>query len=430
MLVNKVLQIVKTSKLFKSLSVYFVSQLVTALLPIIIIPIISRTLSLNDYGSYSLYKSIFGFLIPLVGLSFSNAVVRKYYSIEKENFMSYMLTLIVTITIAAVFLYLVLILNMGYLLRVLKTDDQSIVLYSLYVAYFTSISSILLGYYRVINDSKRYFISNILIIVVTICGVLFLRYQYFLTLSNLLNVHLIAVVISVFYNLLDFFKGQTSKLSIDFSYLKDTFKYCLPLVLFSLLAQVFALGDRFFINYYLDKDKLALYSTGLQMAFAIPLVGQSIQLAWTPFVFEKMTHSERHDQLKKITIFFWIILVVFTVLYIIVYPYIFKLFLPRNYDSVLQYYYLFIIAGLFQSLYWLYNPFLLFYERNSLFVYITLIAALASIILDYIYVERGLIWMASIYTLSWFLQFILLLIAIRYVKNLKKRLQDHSQNPS
>lgn len=418
-MVKKTLDFFKTNKLLKNLSVYFISQLITALLPIIIIPIISRALTLNDYGSYSLYKSIFGFLTPLVGLSFSNAVVRKYYNIEKNQFKSYMLTLMATITVAAILIYLIILIDLKFLLKVLKIQDPSILYFALAVTYFTSVSAILVGFYRVVDDTKKYLFSNLIIILLTIVGVFYIKNYHILTLTNLMWIHLMAILVSVIYNLLTFFSSEKN-IKLDFTNLKDTLKYCFPLIIFSLLAQIYALGDRFFINYYLDKDSLALYSAGLQMAFLIPMIGQSIQLAWTPYVFDQMTNNKKNHKLSQITYMFCGVLVFFSIAYCVIYPFIFKIFLPISYQSVLQYYYLFIIAGLFQSLYWLYNPFLLFYEKNAYFIYITLIAAIVSITLNFIFVKNGLIWIAAIYTLSWSIQFVCLIIIIKYVKNAKK----------
>ncbi len=421
-----ILEHIRLNKIFQNISVYFILQLTTALLPIIIIPIITRKLSLIDIGNYSLYKSVLGFLIPLVGLSFSNAVIRKYFSIERQYFFSYLFTLIFVVSVVCIGVFLIFLLNMGYVMQSLKTTNTSIVLYSLSMAYLTSVSYIFLGYYRVIKDIKKYIISNSIIITVTVVGLIILMTQGLLTLGNLLNIHLFALAVSVFYNLFDYFKRRTSKVILDFSNMSDTLKYCLPLILFALLAQLFALGDRFFINYFLDKDSLALYSVGHQMAFAIPLVGQSIQLAWTPFVFEQLSRNEPQEKLRKFTFLFIILLTFLSIIYAFVYPMIFKLFLPQDYYSVLNYYYFFIIAGFFQSLYWLYNPFLLYHERNSLFVYITLAAAAFSVTLNYLYVERGLMWMASIFALSWLIQFVCLLIAITYVKKLKMDLRSGS----
>lgn len=418
-MIQKAIVFFKSSKLLKNLSVYFISQLFTALLPIIIIPIISRTLSLYDYGAYSLYKSIFGFMTPLIGLSFSNAVVRKYYNIGRNEFKSYMFTLMATITAGAVFIYIIVLMDLEFLLKVLKITDPSILYFALVVTYLTSVSAILVGFYRVIDDTKKYLISNIIIIFITIIGVFYIKNNHLLTLTNLMWTHVLAIFISVNYNLITFFRSEKN-IKLDFTHLKDTLQYCFPLIIFSLLAQIYALGDRFFINYYLDKDSLALYSAGLQMAFLIPMIGQSIQLAWTPYVFDQMTNNHINHKLKKFTLLFCALLLFFSLIYAVIYPFIFKIFLPISYQSVLQYYYLFIIAGLFQSLYWLYNPFLLFYEKNSFFIYITLIAAIVSITLNFFFVKNGLFWIAAIYTLSWAIQFVCLLIAIKYVENTKK----------
>lgn len=375
-------------------------------------------MSLQDYGSYSLYKTIFGFLIPVVGISFSNAVIRKYYSIDKSEFNSYILSLIVTMTLATGFFYILILLTLNFWLGIFKIDDPSIITYSLFVAYFTSVSAVILSYYRVNSKTNSYLISNLIIVIVTIVGVLLLKYSDELDLDNLLKLHLLAITISVVYNSFTFFRNG-GRVHFSTIYLKDTFKYCLPLVVYSILAQIYASGDRFFINYYLDKDSLALYSAGIQMAFVIPIIGQSIQLAWTPYVFEQLSGESENTRLGKITVYLCFAVILISLIYAFIYPVIFKLFLPESYHSVLQYYFLFIIAGLFQSLYWLYNPFLLFYERNTFFIYITLFAALISVLLNAFFVKNGLIWVASVFALSWIIQFVCLIMAIKYVKNSK-----------
>jgi O-antigen/teichoic acid export membrane protein len=416
---KKFISIVKSSKLFKNMSIYFGAQMITALLPIIIIPIISRTISLTEYGDYSLYKTIYGFLIPLVGLSFSNAVVRKYYTIEKKYFRDYMITLIFIILCAAVVVYVFVLFSEEFLLNLLKIKNPTIILYSLYVVSLTCVSSIIVAYYRVLDDTKKYLIHNIIAVVSTLSGIIILENVDLLTLDNILKVHLLSISINVLYNFFTFY-NRDFKLQLDFSNINDTIKYCLPLVVYALLAQIYASGDRFIINYFMGKDNVALYSAGVQMAFVIPMIGQSIQLAWSPYVFEQLTITTEYEKLKKNTLTLVVLLIIFTVFYIAAYPFIFKLFLPKTYNDVLNYYYLFVIAGLFQSLYWLYNPFLLFLEKNSFFIYITVIAAFISLTLNLLFVNRGLQWVACTFVISWVIQFVSLLIAIKYVKNIKK----------
>lgn len=410
---------IRASKFLKNLSVYFISKLVTALLPIIIIPVISRTLSLEDYGSYSLYKTVFGFLIPVIGLSFSNAVLRKFFSIPAENFKSYMLSLITVILATGSLVLALFHLNIDQVMVWLKVSNPLIVYFAVYVAFFTTISGIMMSYFRAIKEPKKFLISNLIVVVITLAGVLSFMYFGELTLKYLLFVHLLAIVCSVLYNAGLIFINS-GNLRLDYSYMKDTFNYCLPLVVYSLLAQVYASSDRFLINYYLGKEQLALYSAGLQMAFAIPIIGQSLQLAWTPHVFESLKKDSIGNPLKRLTRYLMWALTGICVLYTIAYPFIFKIFLPAPFHSVLSFYFLFIIAGLFQSLYWLYSPFLLYYEKNVYFIFITLVSAVISLGLNLIFIENGILWVAGIFALSWAIQFVSLILVTGYVKNSQK----------
>ncbi len=419
MVLNKVLAIIKGHKLVKSMSIYFGSQMISALLPIIIIPIISRTISVSDYGVYSLYKALFAFMIPLIGFSFSNAVIRKYYVIDKVYFKRYIVTLMFIITLGAILFFAVIIINKNYVKEILQIADSNIVFFSLYVVYFTCISMLFFSYYRVKNQTRNFLYGNIINVTLTILGIVFLKFQGILILNHILKVHLIAASFTAFFNMSTFFKTKLD-FKLDFSHIKDTFLYCSPLIVYSIFAQIYVSSDRFIINSYLGKNNVALYSAGIQMAFVIPMIGQAIQLAWTPYVFERLTIDGFSSKLKKITFTLVGLLVIFSVIYTLIYPFIFKLFLPYNYYSVLKFYYLFITAGLFQSLYWLYNPFLLFFERNSFFIYITVVAAIVSLTLNFLFVNFGLIWVASIFAFSWLIQLVLLLISITYVKNSKK----------
>jgi len=421
-MLNK-LWFVFNNKLSKDLSIYFLSQIFTALLPIVIIPVISRSLSIDEYGNYSLYKSIFGFILPLIGLSFSNAVVRKYYSMSQSDYKSYILTLIFILFFSTLLFYLLIQFNLELLLSLLKIDNSLIIFYAIYVAFLTSISSIFLGYYRVTHATGKFLVSNMVIVIITIIGVFLLEVQNELILNNLLFVHLLAILISIIYNAADYLKNNR-KFELDFSNIKDTLLYCWPLIIYSILAQIYAIGDRFIINYYLDKESLAIYSAGLQMAFAIPILGKSIQLAWTPYVFENIKKG-KESKLKYISLYLTIALIVFSILYIIIYPFIFNFFLPNIYNAALEFFILFIVAGFFQSSYWLFSPFLLYYERNVIFIYITLLAAIISVALNFLIVEYGLIWVATVFMLSWIIQFIALLLSIKYVTSFKKIKQEN-----
>jgi O-antigen/teichoic acid export membrane protein len=279
----------------------------------------------------------------------------------------------------------------------------------------------MIAHYRVSNSTIKYLSSTLVGILATFSGILILKNQNILDLGNILKIHLLSIFLVVTFNLFIFFK-EKFKLLFDFSHFADTFIYVIPLVIFSVLAQIYSTSDRFIINYFLGKDNVGLYSAGIQMAFVIPMIGQSIQLAWTPYVFERLTLNSAvaTKKLNKITLLLAAFLIILTIAYAVIYPSIFKVFLPVSYNSVLNFYLFFIIAGLFQSLYWLYNPFLLFYEKNFYFIYITIIAATISLTLNLLFVSDGLAYVATTFALCWLIQFVLLLITISYVKNIKK----------
>ena len=95
-------------------------------------------------------------------------------------------------------------------------------------------------------------------------------------------------------------------------------------------------------------------------------------------------------------------------------PYLIQIFLPENYFTGDKLFKWFVIGGLFQVFYWIINPFLIVYDKNKYFIYITLFSAIISVYLNWTYTVNGIESAAIIYSFIKFIQLISLIISVAY----------------
>ena len=78
------------SDLFKNTGVYTFFNLFDKIIPFLLLPFITRALSVEGYGIYVLFQSLVGFLLPFVTLNTDASILINYFKVDKQKFPSYL----------------------------------------------------------------------------------------------------------------------------------------------------------------------------------------------------------------------------------------------------------------------------------------------------------------------------------------------------
>ena len=106
MLFGKIKKVFEFS-LLKNASVYTVSNLINALIPFLLIPVLTRYLTPEDYGITAMMGVMIGFLTPFIGLSLHGSISVNFYKKDEFNFPEYVsncLLILILTSICATFL--------------------------------------------------------------------------------------------------------------------------------------------------------------------------------------------------------------------------------------------------------------------------------------------------------------------------------------
>lgn len=420
----------KLSKTFKSnrikvLGGYGISHFITVLQPVIIVPLITRSLSVNDYGIYALYIVLFGFLIPLVSFNTSSFLMKEYHGeIEnkKEKYISNFV--LIKIVLLAILIGLAFAFR-TFIVNLLEINSLFIVILALINTFFAGIIDLVKSQLRSEDNLKGFVTINVLSVTLIILLITTFYFLEKLTITWAISIHLLSFLIVASCG---FFKVLGLSFNflrhIDLDVIKRTLRFCWPLVLHSLSAKFFTMGDRFIINKFLDKESLGVYSASFQLAFGVSAAGSIVQMAWSPYIFKTMAKSKVINRnIKKNISLLFIGLTGFALMYMVAYPFVFDLYYPEKYASGLEYYYWFILGGMFQCFYWILNPFLMVFEKNIYFFRITLITSIFSLSFNFLMVKFGIEYLALSYFLSWILQVISMVTALFLISRQNNQVQ-------
>jgi len=362
-------------------SIYTFLNILNKAIPLLLLPIIVRMLTTEDFGRYSLFISVETLLIPIVSLNLHAALSRHYYS---DDFIisDYLSTIMYSILGISFFFFLFIFVVPDFLIKFLglSSDFFKIAILS---ASLMGILGMISNLFRLQRKPWFYGIFSILqsltlfLIIYIFCyinptykSVVFGRFFY---------------VISFFLLSILFLRYKKYLLIIFRKKIFDkALKFSLPTVIYSLSAFVFVSSDRFFINHFLDAKEVGYYAAIYQVASVISILGASVNAAWMPWLFENL---KKKDYLTNIfivklsygLIFAFCIIGLFSSL---LFPFFVKIILPIQFHNHLYLLTPLIFGFVFEAIYYIVSPYLFYAEKTKYNGYIGVTIAIFNVSLN------------------------------------------------
>jgi O-antigen/teichoic acid export membrane protein len=252
--------------LFKHSSHYAMSQVLSVMAGFISFPILTRVLSINDYGILSLIISSVMIILPVTKLGLNHSSIRFFEEFKAKNkitSISYFYntlfwgSFISTTVIIIIFL---LILN-SIPNNVFDSQLSKYVFIGFILIFLRSLHKILMTFLRAEQKSLRFcFVmlgqryGMLLLGLISLFFILKNLYGYFI---GVIIADLLILVILLF----DFIRKTNINwkfISIDF--FKMSIMYGLPIIGFEAIAQLLTFSDRYLIQHFLGLGSLGIYS--------------------------------------------------------------------------------------------------------------------------------------------------------------------------
>lgn len=260
------------SNLIKHGLIYSIAQFTAAIAGLISFPVLTKNLTIPEYGSVALFTTALGLLTSFNKFGLQHSMVRFYKELEPSTYISNFYALIFT-TLAG---SSVLIIGLGLLLHSIS-DINLFQPYSLMVLFFSanlqSIQSYCINLLVAKEQSKGvaliesgYRLLSLSTVVIAIL-LIEANYQSFVWSILIADVLLVAIAVFLLKR-----KGHLSGFnlqSIDSNIIKSIIIFGLPMMGYELSKMTHAFVDRILIEYFLDSHALGLYTAPYNMAMII-----------------------------------------------------------------------------------------------------------------------------------------------------------------
>lgn len=279
----------KYNSLLKDTLLFAISSFVPKALSFFLVPLYTSTLTTYEYGIADMLTTIVSFLIPILTLSISDAVMR--FTIEnKEDKSPFQVGLAVTFY-STLLLLVIILINISFKIIDYAPAYQIylvihyclLLLYGINMSYLRAVDRVkVLAVTSILNTVVILF-SNIVTLLIFKWG--FLGYLF----STIFGLFVTNLVIA--YKVYDFTLIKNS-LRIDIDLCKKMFKYSSPLVAAGIAWWVNSASDRYFVIYFCGLAANGLYS----VAYKIPTILQMMQTvfsqAWLLSLYKEYDSAE------------------------------------------------------------------------------------------------------------------------------------------
>jgi O-antigen/teichoic acid export membrane protein len=275
-----------------------ITNLLISLSGIILLPILTRTLPIEEYGVWVLISVSIGLIPAVAMLGLPTALIRFLAAAKKreeiqEGFYSIFFIIVLTSAIASLLLFLF----PEPVAATLLNDNVMIAQVLSLIIFIECLNSLLINFFRTFQQIKTYSILSFIrtwLMVVLVAYFVLSGYGIFGAVIGLLISSLVLFLIQAFLIV-----SQIGIKIPKFIYIKEYLAFSLPMIPASLSSWVVTSSDRYVIGIFLGTAFVGYYSPGYILASIINMFVAPLAVV-TPAVLSKYYDENNMDKVKTI----------------------------------------------------------------------------------------------------------------------------------
>ncbi len=364
------------------------SKLIIAMIGFVLIYVYTHRLSIENYGLLELLLSFAQIIMVFFTLGLPSAFTRFYLLnlFDKNELVSniytihFLLSIIISVVILVVFKLFIFLYDW-------QTFSFSLITIVLFKQIFLSSSKI----------SERYFLAEKKFIIYSSLNILYfssllLISYYSLSIYQNSIYHLLVSQASVtfVYSLLLYtlLKNKIKfHLTINLKLHRNILKFALPFIPSGIAYFVLTMSDRFYIEYFLSLEDVAIYSIGYRVASLVQLVIiMPLSIVFTQYVFD-LAKDNKKKEIIEVYDFVFKLYILASVLLVLSAPLIVHILAPVEYKSSFELVKLFVFSLIIYGLNFFYVSGANISGNTKYQMYAMIVGMLINLILNYFFIQ-------------------------------------------
>ena len=360
--------------LIRNSLIYFFSNVCSAMIPFLLLPVLTHYLSPESFGEISMFQALVVGLGAFIGVNGVGATNRKFFDkdLDSKQYSKYNTNVINVIFISA-FLVICLFLLFGQFFSKVFSIKEDWLFLAIYYCIFISIYNLCLGQCQIRDKAIKFGGFQLLQSFVNIfLSLFFIIYLNFGSDGRVYGMVASLLLLSVLSFLYLYYCKYIYLWNFNFFYMKDIINFGVPLIPHTLSFFLISYADRFIINDMLGKDKVAFYSIAIQLSLCFSMVFESISKSYFPWLFRQLAGGDVSIKVKivKWTYLFNIVVLLFSMLSFFIAPFFIELFLSKEYQSISNIIGFIFLGQSFNGMYLLVVVYITYAKKN---IYISIV---------------------------------------------------------
>lgn len=391
------------NKTIKNGGLFSVFSLFTRGISFVIIMLLAKYISPNEYGELSLFNTFIMFLGYFIGLSTAGYLSVSFFKKTGDDFYKDF-TAITIITALVAIILLLLFLNFSSWLSKMLQIPIPLIFIGLFISFFNIFVQLNLDYLRVQEKISWYGVLSCTFALLNFVLTLYLVINKNLNWYGRVYAQFMCEAIFFLMALMYFIKKRLFILPKKWIYYRAILFWGIPLIP-HLAANWMKQGlDRYFIGGFHDMADVGLISFSFNLANIIIIIGMAFNQTNSVSIYHTLSNvniseEEKWINLKKkeriflsvYTILALVIAIGGTILVPIVIP---------QYIASIPYFWILSCFGLAQCIYFVFCNYLFYYDKTRQLMYITFGSAILHVSLSYIFTRYSLYYTCIISVIS------------------------------
>jgi O-antigen/teichoic acid export membrane protein len=370
-----------SAKLIQSTSIYLAANILSALIPFILLPFLTRILSPENYGLVAMFEAVVVLLSAFTGVNLHGAISVQFYKKDRESFPEFVSTclMILIITASGTMLTVICVANRLVEITGITLD---LLLLAVLVASSQFIINVRLTVWQVSQRAERYGLFQVGQIGLNAgLSILFLETLFKGSDGRILGFS-IAIILASILSLVTLKKENYLRLAFNRRYAVEALRFGLPLVPHMLGGIAVAFADRFILKSQVGFEVTGIYFAAMQLAAPLAMVGTSFNRAFTPWLYEKL--AAKQDASAVAASYLSMIVFVFSgFFYALILYFATPFLLGEKYQALRNIEPLLVFGGVFQAMYFSVVNYIFYTSKTIYLSVITLSSGITYVLIGW-----------------------------------------------
>jgi O-antigen/teichoic acid export membrane protein len=384
MILNKNLVSLFKQKLLRDAGLYTLFRIVDKIIPFLLLPIITRALTPDEFGIFVLFQALAGIALPIMTLSVDSSILLNYFKVKADRFRNYFSSG-----------YLLLILSsivVSQLIWVLTKPISDLTEFPvdwigtiLLFCFFQFHSNLALNLYQVKKEVYKFGLYSISLTLTKNILMLILVINVGMKWEGIIVSYVIAYGVFFCISLWLFKLNDLYTLKIDKSYLVDNIKVGYPLSLHTIGTWLGNSATRVIVSGLLGTAATGSFGVGAALAMLVLYIQDSFNKAFVPYLFEKLEsyNQEIGRKLVKLTYIYNTVIFIFALFVGIAGYFLIDIIFGVDYIDGREVVIFIALAYAFDGMYKMHVNYIFFEKKTHLIFFITMFTGILNIGLTY-----------------------------------------------